>query len=536
MKKIIKKILPFYYIFIFLVLILGGILMYNIDQEQKKLLLEIEKNLNLTKIGEEKKLELKEKYKKETIIYEVKDEKVVKVDKNGNLKSVGKGSTEVTIKNSTGTKSQTITVNVGKEAIKKSSPKNKKTTTKNPQNNNKPTNNEQTTPQNNNKTTNNPQTITQNNNKPTNNQQTTPQNNNKPTNNEQTLTQNENKPTQNNNQKENNNTQIKPEQITLENKNISVTNITLNQTKGEIHLNTNIKTINLKATVYPSNATNKNITWLSSNNNIATVSNGTVTAKNAGVVTISAKTQDGNKVATATITIRKNIIVVVGASQVTRMEKYKTSYSSSKYNYNVANKTLIYVQKGGSGIDYQTNEGFNIAKQKLQEITQYGKYQTNIYIFYPLSGNTIRTYTCSEINKNNQNIVNYVKNYKNTISELRTNGYNVKGYVVSMHPVKVKQATNKYVVSNENSNSCKKTYRSNRKYYQFNKVTKNLVESLKYKYLEYEPLFIKIMDVGSDSTKNYSFKMDYNTTDGVHWNSATTNKYVDMMLNYSNDL
>jgi hypothetical protein len=58
------------------------------------------------------------------------------------------------------------------------------------------------------------------------------------------------------------------------------------------------------ATVAPSNATNKTVTWTSSNTAVATVnSSGLVTGVATGVATIVATTQDGSKVANAEVTV-----------------------------------------------------------------------------------------------------------------------------------------------------------------------------------------------------------------------------------------
>ncbi len=59
---------------------------------------------------------------------------------------------------------------------------------------------------------------------------------------------------------------------------------------------------NLTATVLPSDTYDKTITWTSSNTNVATVSDGTVTAKAAGTAIISATTSNG-KTATCTVTV-----------------------------------------------------------------------------------------------------------------------------------------------------------------------------------------------------------------------------------------
>ena len=60
----------------------------------------------------------------------------------------------------------------------------------------------------------------------------------------------------------------------------------------------------LTASVNPSNASNKNVTWSSSNNAVATVnSSGLVSGVSAGSATITVTTQDGGKTATSMITV-----------------------------------------------------------------------------------------------------------------------------------------------------------------------------------------------------------------------------------------
>ncbi|MGV2788103.1 hypothetical protein GNF98_20950 [Clostridium perfringens] len=60
----------------------------------------------------------------------------------------------------------------------------------------------------------------------------------------------------------------------------------------------------LTATVAPANATNKAVTYSSSDPTIATVTNaGKVTAVAEGTATITVKTTDGNKTANCTVTV-----------------------------------------------------------------------------------------------------------------------------------------------------------------------------------------------------------------------------------------
>lgn len=76
-----------------------------------------------------------------------------------------------------------------------------------------------------------------------------------------------------------------------------------------VSLNLNEKTIDegesftLAATVAPSDATNKNVTWTSSDENVATVNNGVVSAISAGTTRISVTTVDGEYSASCEVTV-----------------------------------------------------------------------------------------------------------------------------------------------------------------------------------------------------------------------------------------
>ena len=331
------------------------------------------------------------------------------------------------------------------------------------------------------------------------------------------------------NSNRNNTSNTKPSQT------VKVTSVSLNKTSSEIYLN-NSTGFSVSATVSPSNATNKNITWSSSNSNIASVNNGYITAHNPGTATITVKTVDGNKQASINVVVKKKVIVIIGASQVTRMVWYKNSYSSSKYKYNVDNGTLVYVNESGTGINWQNSTGISRAKSIIGKYNSYKNY-TYFYVFFPLSGNTIQYFSCDEISSTNSTIRKFASGYNTSIQSIKNSGYNVKGYVVSMHPVRVSQrGNNTKIVTNEDNNSCTKSYRSNYKYYKFNIAMKNIVESSYSNNLKYEPIFVQIMDTKHGKKVNFSYKITYNTTDGMHWDSNTTRTYVDIMLGYISEL
>ena len=102
--------------------------------------------------------------------------------------------------------------------------------------------------------------------------------------------------------KENETPKPSPEQPTT----VQVTNITLNKTTLILNIG---NTETLTTNITPSNATNKTITWKSRNTNVATVSNGVITAKGAGTATIIATTSNG-KTAQCTVEVKQQVVGV----------------------------------------------------------------------------------------------------------------------------------------------------------------------------------------------------------------------------------
>lgn len=79
-----------------------------------------------------------------------------------------------------------------------------------------------------------------------------------------------------------------------------VTGVTLNKTTLDLIAGGEET---LTATVAPADATNKNVTWASSDTTVATVAGGKITALKSGSTTITVTTEDGAKTATCAVTV-----------------------------------------------------------------------------------------------------------------------------------------------------------------------------------------------------------------------------------------
>lgn len=92
-------------------------------------------------------------------------------------------------------------------------------------------------------------------------------------------------------------------EVALNVKSVPVTGVTLDKQTLELYTG---KSGTLNAKVQPANATNKNVTWSSDNETVATVdTNGKVTAVAAGTATITVTTTDGSNIsAVCTVTVK----------------------------------------------------------------------------------------------------------------------------------------------------------------------------------------------------------------------------------------
>ena len=83
--------------------------------------------------------------------------------------------------------------------------------------------------------------------------------------------------------------------------NMAVSGISLDPTAIDTYVGA--APVEITAVIAPANASNQNITWTSSDENVATVDNGVVTGVGAGTATITATTEDGGFTATATVNV-----------------------------------------------------------------------------------------------------------------------------------------------------------------------------------------------------------------------------------------
>ena len=103
----------------------------------------------------------------------------------------------------------------------------------------------------------------------------------------------------------------------------------------------------LSATITPSNATNKGVTWISDNTSVATVnSSGLITAKGEGTATVTVRTDDGGYTATCKITV----------VPVTAPEKVEISVSADSLKYKETTRVNVSELPVGYTVQYSSSD------------------------------------------------------------------------------------------------------------------------------------------------------------------------------------
>ena len=134
-------------------------------------------------------------------------------------------------------------------------------------------------------------------------------------------------------------------------KDVAVTSVSLNKTSTNINIGASETLI---ATVSPDDATNKTVTWTSSNPAVVqSVGGGAITAKSAGTADITVKTEDGDKTATCKVTVNAATVLVsdISLHQVWA-EPYEGGFQEIQADIipnNAANKGLKWSFVANSG-------------------------------------------------------------------------------------------------------------------------------------------------------------------------------------------
>ena len=103
-------------------------------------------------------------------------------------------------------------------------------------------------------------------------------------------------------------------------------------------------TVTLSATVTPEDATDKTITWSSSDEKVATVDGGKVTGVAEGTATITATTKSGDKTATCTVTVSEDAAEVIEDTLEGNITADRTISAANK-NFL---KGFVYVKSGAT--------------------------------------------------------------------------------------------------------------------------------------------------------------------------------------------
>ncbi|MCL2086142.1 MAG: Ig-like domain-containing protein [Oscillospiraceae bacterium] len=150
------------------------------------------------------------------------------------------------------------------------------------------------------------------------------------------------------------NNQNKNQTIKISQRFTPVTSLTLNKNSIDIPIGS-FET--LRGTVLPTDATNKSLTWNSSNTSVATVIGGTVTALSIGTATITARTADGSHVAECRVTVSpvRATDIRLNKSRTTILKGVNETLTAMVIPSNATNQRIMWSSNNPSVADVNSN-------------------------------------------------------------------------------------------------------------------------------------------------------------------------------------
>lgn len=219
--------------------------------------------------------------------------------------------------------------------------------------------------------------------------------------------------------------------VTVTTNTVNVTGITLSESEKQLDINGQ-NSFTLVANILPENATNKNVSWTSSNTSVASVYNGTVTASNVGNATITVTTNDGKFEASCVVTVintsttdegQASIVFANNDKDYTSALDFSTLYSnyiSGGANYidsTSATNATSKIYRGQNGLKFGTKDvggtlSFALSSEAKTrhmigvsiDTTQYQTEQSTLSIY--INNHTTASYSFS-VGDTTNNVANF---------------------------------------------------------------------------------------------------------------------------------
>jgi len=148
---------------------------------------------------------------------------------------------------------------------------------------------------------------------------------------------------------------------------IAVTGVSLNKTALQLKAGENETLI---ATIRPTDATNKNVTWTSSDTDVASVHDGLVTAKKAGTAVITVITEDGNFTAVCAVTVTQPVTgVELNKSSLTLQVGESEGLLAAVLPDDATNKQVVWTSSNSSVASVSQNGAVTALKVGTAVIT-----------------------------------------------------------------------------------------------------------------------------------------------------------------------